>query len=163
MVRSDCDGSRRGVRILSTLPFFAAALVTIPLLVACEPERLPPSDPDLRAELAIPDDTPIHRVDLGGASSETSVIPRFLEVHPGDLVQFVVLDNRVHLVRFPEKGLGPTNLAFLRETSQDRPPPLVERGARLVLSFGGAPLGVYTFIVEGYGAPMRGEIRVVVP
>ncbi len=135
----------------------ASALVA----VACEAPARPPSDPGLRAELGIPDETPIHRVDLGGPALGTSAVPRFLVIHPGDVVQFVVLDHRVHQVRFLEEGLGPAQLAFLRDTAQDRPPPLVEQGARLVLTFEDAPIGAYAFVVEGYGAPLRGEIRVL--
>jgi plastocyanin len=118
------------------------------------------SDPELRAELGIPDDTPIHRVELSGLQAESRVVPRVVEARPGDVVQFVVMDNRVHLIRFLAEEIGPAELEFLRDTSQDRPPPLVERGARLVLTFEGAPPGSYPFSAEGNGSSARGEIRV---
>jgi plastocyanin len=129
----------------------------------CEREPSIPSDPELRAELGIPDDVPIHRVDLSGRADETRVIPRNTSIRPGDLVQFVVLDRRVHLIRFDEGELPPDLWRFLVATSQDRPPPLVERGARLVLSFEEAPEGVYSFRVEGNGPAIPGEITVLAP
>ncbi|MEX0935474.1 MAG: hypothetical protein WD013_01130 [Gemmatimonadota bacterium] len=131
---------------------------------ACSgPEPQPPSDPELRAELEIADDVRIHRIDLSGRGSETRVLPPEVEVRAGDVVQFVVLDYRVHLVRFVEEELRPAAMEFLTRTGQDRPPPLVERGARLVLSFEDAPAGWYPFRVEGSGAAVRGEIRVLPP
>jgi hypothetical protein len=72
-----------------------------------------------------------------------------------------MLDSRVHLLRFLEDELSPLRLQFLRDTAQDRPPPLVERGARLVLTFAEAPVGPYPFVLEGYESPLRGEIRVI--
>jgi plastocyanin len=134
-------------------------------LGACqEPEPPPPpSDPELRAELLIPDDVVIHRVDLSGRADLIRVIPTVTEAHPGDIVQFVVTDNRVHLVRFREDRIAGPRLEFLRATAQDRPPPLVERGARLVLTFEGAPEGSYYFEIEGNGTPVSGEIRVRAP
>jgi hypothetical protein len=139
------------------------------VLVACmaggcePPPPPPPSDPELRAELGIPDEVVIHRVDLSGRGDVTRVLPAVTEASPGDVVQFVVLDNRVHLLRFREDRIAGPRLEFLRETSQDRPPPLVERGARLVLTFEGAPEGSYFFQIEGNGAPVAGEIRVTAP
>lgn len=118
------------------------------------------SDPELRAELGIPTETPIHRIELGGVQSENRVVPRVVEARPGDVVQFMVMDHRVHLIRFLEGDMAEPLLAFLRSTSQDRPPPLLDQGSRLVLSFEGAPPGTYPFSVEGNGNPVRGEIRV---
>jgi plastocyanin len=134
------------------------------VLPACEgPPPPPPSDPELRAELGIPDEVVIHRVDLSGRGDLTRVLPAVTEAKPGDVVQFVVLDNRVHLLRFREELLQGARLDFLRTTTQDRPPPLVQRGARLVLTFEDAPEGTYYFQVEGNGAPVEGEIRVRAP
>ncbi len=122
------------------------------------PEPPPPSDPELRAELGIPDDVSIHRVDLSGRGDQTRLVPTEIHAATGDLVQFVVLDQRVHLLRFDTAGLSPEALAFLRSTEQDAPPPLLEQGVRLVLSFDGAPAGIYPFRVEGSGPPVRGRI-----
>lgn len=113
--------------------------------------------------MGIADDIVIHRVDLSGRGDLTRVLPALTEARPGDVVQFVVLDNRVHLLRFREDRIAARGLEFLRETAQDRPPPLVERGARLVLTFQGAPEGSYYYQIEGNGAPVMGEIRVSAP
>jgi hypothetical protein len=121
----------------------------------------PPSDPELRLELGIPDEIPIHRIDVGDSGGGTRVLPRVTEIQPGHMVQFVTLDHRVHLIRFDPAELDPIRLAFLRDTSQDSPPPLVAEGSRLLLSFEGAPPGSYPFFVDGDGTPVAGEIRVV--
>ena len=154
-----------GVRRSARAQHFRLAAVAVACVGwACEgPPPPPPSDPELRAELGIPDDVAIHRVDLSGRGELTRVLPAVTEARPGDVVQFVVLDNRVHLLRFAEDRIAGPRLEFLRETSQDRPPPLVERGARLVLTFEGAPQGSYHFRIEGNGAPVAGEIRVTAP
>lgn len=131
------------------------------LVVACSVEPPPPpSDPALRSELGIADEVTIHRIDLSGRGDETRIVPPETEIRPGDVVQFVVLDHRVHLVRFEEARIAPVALGFLRETAQDNFPPLVEQGARLVLSFENAPIGSYPFRVEGNGPPVVGAIRV---
>jgi len=140
-----------------------AVAILAALLSGCMPEPLPPTDPELRAELGIPDHVPIHRIDLSGRADFTRVIPRLTEASPGDVVQFVVLDHRVHLVRFREELLRTDQIEFLRATSQDRFPPLVERGSRLVLSFEGAPAGEYSFQIEGNGLPVDALIRVTAP
>jgi len=139
---------------------FGVLLSLLPVWAGCERAPVVPSDPELREELGIPDDVRIHRVDLSGRADETRVIPRSVSIRPGDVLQFVVLDRRVHLVRFDPETLPDELWRFLVETSQDRPPPLVERGARLVLSFEGAPEGVYAFRVEGNGPPVEGDITV---
>ena len=126
-------------------------------------EPSPPSDPELRAELGIPDHVTIHRVDVSSQGGHTRLLPREIEIVPSEIVQFVVLDHHVHLVRFDEDELTRPALEFMRETGQDKPPPLVEQGARLVLSFEGAPLGSYPFSVDGNGLPVAGEIRVGEP
>jgi len=150
-------GRRRGAGLTRSAAILAA------LISGCMPEPLPPTDPELRSELGIPDHVPIHRVDLSGRADFTRVIPRLTAANAGDVVQFVVLDHRVHLIRFREELLRPDQIEFLRATSQDRFPPLVEQGSRLVLSFDGAPPGDYSFQVEGNGPPIEAVIRVAMP
>ena len=126
-------------------------------------EAPPPSDPELREELGIPDETAIHRIDLSdrGDGTGTRILPRSTEIRAGDIVQFVTLDHRVHHVRFEGAVLDEAALEFLRATRQESPPPLVEQGARLVLTFKDAPVGTYPFVVDGNGLPVAGEIRVL--
>lgn len=120
----------------------------------------PLPDEGLRTELGIPDGVPIRRVDLRWREGETRILPRRTEIAAGGVVQFVTLDHRVHLIRFDEGALEPPARGFLRETGQDRAPPLLVEGARLVLTFDGAPPGIYPFWVEGDGGRAPGEIRV---
>lgn len=139
-----------------------AALLALGMVpgAGCLPEAPPPSDPELREALGIDDRTPIHQVLLSGRGDRTRILPAHLEVGPGDVVQFRVMDRRVHRVRFPLEDLAPAAREFLEATDQHSPAPLVERDARLVLTFAGAPPGIYPFWVEGYGAPVQGSIRV---
>ena len=144
----------RMVRVLACLSVWVAS--------SCGSQApVPPSDPELRQELGIPDEIPIHRIDVGDSGGGTRVLPRVTEIQPDHVVQFVTLDHRVHLIRFDPSELAPIPMAFLRETNQDSPPPLVAEGSRLVLSFEGAPAGSYPFTVDGDGTPVAGEIRVV--
>ena len=133
-------------------------------LVACEAEQprpaLPSTDPELRAELGIDDEVPIHRIDLTGGEGEVRIVPRETAVRPGDIVQLVALDHRVYLLVFDATGLGAAEWEFLRATGQDSPAPLVTRGSRLVFTFDDAPPGTYDFEVQSSGASASGVIRV---
>ena len=138
-------------------------MLTVSAACTSPPPPLPPSDPELREELGIPDEVPIHRINLSGRGDETRIVPSRIEIARGEIVQIVVVDRRTHLITFDVEGMEPALLAFLKETRQDRFPPLLEREARIVLSFEGAPPGRYTFIDEGNGPPTRGEILVSEP
>jgi hypothetical protein len=130
-------------------------------LAGCEaePPAPPPTDPELRAELGIDDDVVIRRIDLT-AEDRVGIVPRETVARPGDVVQFVALDHRVYLIVFDAAGLGAAEGEFLRGTGQDSPAPLVERGARLVVTFADAPPGNYAFRVETGGSSAPGVIRV---
>ncbi len=139
----------------------APGLPVVLLLSSCLTggER-PPSDESLRADLGIPGDVPIQRIDLRYGRGETRILPRRSEILSGGIVQFVALDHRIHLIRFDEGALDPSALGFLRDSGQDRPAPLLVEGSRLVLTFDGAPAGTYPFWVEGSGGHAPGEIWV---
>lgn len=126
------------------------------------PPPPPPSDPELRAELGIPDEVRIHRIDLSGRGDVTRIVPPLIEIRQGEVVQMVVADRRTHMIRFDE-GMDLPLWSFLEETDQTSFPPLLEQGAKIVLSFEGAPPGTYGFTDEGNGPPVRGEIRVTEP
>lgn len=124
---------------------------------------LPPSDPDLREALGLDDQVRIHRIDLSGRGAESRVLPATLEIQEGEVVQFVTLDRRIHHIRFVTDSLSPAAARFLEQTGQSSSPPLVRRGSRFVLSFEGAPAGLFPYVVEGYGDPVVGRIRVRPP
>jgi plastocyanin len=111
--------------------------------------------------LGISDAAAIHRIRVTGSGDRTRLLPLRTQIRPGDVVQFVILDHRTHLVRFLDDETASDALEFLRHTGQDRPPPLVARESRLVLSFRDAPPGRYPFRVESIGSPVEGEIRVL--
>lgn len=141
----------------------ATALMLAGAAAACEPEAPPPSNPELREALRLDDATPIHEILLSGRGTRTRVLPARVTARPGDLVQFRVVDRRVHLVRFELDELEESARSFLERTDQASFPPLTERDARLVLTFHGAPAGDYPFVVEGPGEPVEGRIRIAVP
>jgi plastocyanin len=81
-------------------------------------------------------------------------------VRPGDFVEFVTQDRRVHAVEFTLAGLPPAAASFLRTSGQESSPPLVEADARFVVSFAQAPPGTYPYVVIGNGEEGRGTIVV---
>jgi hypothetical protein len=107
------------------------------------------------------DEDEVHRITLAGGTSE-QVSPTEVVVPPRAWVEFVSSDWWVHEVRFETDSLPQEAGAFLAETDQVDSPPLVERGARFVVSFTGAPTGRYPFIVAGNGAAARGVVVVQV-
>ena len=135
------------------------AALLLSTLTACSTE--PPSDPELRQALGIEDARPIHRINLGGRGAIEHVVPARVEVLEGDLVQFVIVDRRVHTITFRGDELSPAAKAFLHDTGQISSPPLLQRGARFVVSFEDAPAGEYPFVSEGNGDPEGGSIIVV--
>lgn len=146
---------RRWVRGIAT------ALVLAALPGGCDAEPGPRTDPELTEALGVPPGTPVHRIDLSGQEGRIRVLPTAVDANPGDLVQFVVADTRVYSVAFLLEEMSSGQRAFLRGSLQEASPPLVEQGARFVLSFADAPPGEYPFVVEGYGTPVRGRIRVL--
>lgn len=113
----------------------------------------------LRTELGLGDDDEVHRITITGGDSEI-LTPSEVTVPPGAWVEFVTDDWRVHEVRFELDSLDAERRAFLMDGDQVASPPLLERGARFVLSFEDAPSGRYPFIAEGNTAPSRGVVVV---
>jgi plastocyanin len=121
------------------------------------PELLP--DDLLRSELGLTDRDRVHTVEVFGGSAEHAE-PRRLEVLPGDYVQFVSTDWRVHEVHFVKDGLPEDLWQFLADSRQESSPPLVQRGARFVMTFQDAPTGTYAYRLEGNSESGDGVIVV---
>lgn len=130
------------------------------VLLGCQAPEVKPSDPELREALDLSADVAIHRVNVGGRGGEVRFVPRRLEVAQGAVVQFLLTDRRLHVIRFAEDELDAEARDFLRRTEQARSPPLVDPGARFVVSFKDAPPGEYPFESEGHGGPERGVVVV---
>jgi plastocyanin len=114
----------------------------------------------LVSEFGLRGDETVHTVTLGGQATEETVRPGELVVRPGDIVEFVTVDRRVHTLRFPADSLGPAARDFLWSTEQDGSPPLVGQGSRFVVTFENAPPGRYPFVSRGYGEEACGTIIV---
>ena len=121
--------------------------------------RLRP-DQLLRDSLGLGDNDRVHRVRLGSESNRELVQPPQLTVEPGDYVEFVTQDRRVHAIEFTLAGLPPAAAEFLRASGQEGSPPLVEPESRFVVSFADAPLGAYPYVVIGNGPEGRGTVVV---
>jgi plastocyanin len=132
------------------------------ILAGCAPDEVPIElrpDTVLRAELGLTDLDEVHRVTLSGGPVE-QVSPSEVVVPPGAWVEFVSSDWWVHEVRFSSDSLSAEAAAFLSATDQVDSPPMVERDARFVVSFAGAPVGRYPFTVSGNGAAGGGVVVV---
>lgn len=141
--------------------FAAGAIVAVAgSVTSCASEAPPPSDQDLRDSLAIPPEVTIHRITLGGRGAAEHVVPTRIDVAPGDVVQFLNVDRRIHTVSFEVDSLGAEGRRFLTETAQLESPPLLTAGSRFVVTFRDAPSGVYPFRSEGPGGSGRGRIVV---
>ena len=116
----------------------------------------------LRDSLGLGDDDRVHRVRLSSVDNRERVEPVQVTVRPGDWVEFVTEDRRVHAVAFALDGATPAAAEFLRGTGQESSPPLVESAARFVVSFADAPAGSYPYVVIGNGEDGRGTIVVAV-
>ena len=114
----------------------------------------------LRDSLGLGEDDRVHRVGLGSEDNHERVEPVQVTVRPGDYVEFVTQDQRVHAVAFLLDSLTEPAAAFLRDSGQEGSPPMVDAGTRFVVSFARAPLGVYLFVVSGNGESGRGAVVV---
>ena len=97
---------------------------------------------------------------LGGRGTVEHVVPPRVRVAQGGVVQFQVVDGRIHTVEFSSDSLPPLALEFLTTSGQLRSPPLLERGVVYEVSFEGAPPGYYPFRVQGPGRPSPGAVFV---
>jgi plastocyanin len=144
------------------IPFVALGWAL--LGAACGKAPPPPAEnhPDdvLRAELGLTDQDEVHRVTLTGGRVEV-LDPVETSVPAGAWVEFVSTDDRIHEIRFEVDSLAPESRAFLEGTDQVSSPPLVDRGARFVVSFRDAPEGRYPFRAEGNKEPGHGVVVVV--
>ena len=117
----------------------------------------------LRDSLGLGDEDRVHRVRLSSPDNRETIEPASLEVRPGDFVEFMTTDRRVHAVAFVLDSVPPGGADFLRGSAQESSPPLLEPEARFLVAFDGAPLGRYPFVISGNGAEARGAIVVAEP
>lgn len=140
-----------------------ACVAGLAILVAgaCEPDVPIELRPDgvLRASLGLTDRDAVHIVQLRGRGVAEVAEPDELRIGPGAWVSFQGGDTRGHVVRFDTAALSPAARQWVRETDQIESPPLLTPASRWVISFDGAPEGIYPFAVEGSGAPGFGRIE----
>lgn len=146
----------------STLPSIVVRLTLVLLLAGCaDPDELPPApDAELIETLGLDGDEALHTVRLSGRGADEALTPATVEVEPSALVQFVVMDRRIHTVEFLADSLSGPAREFLEQTEQLAGPPLVERGSRFVVTFDDAPAGRYPFVSEAHGGRAYGAVIV---
>lgn len=129
----------------------------------CEPidPTLRP-DPQLIDELGLTQSDRVHTVSLASGADERAE-PDSIVVRPGDYLQFVSTDWLVHEVHFDSLEMDERARSFMTLTDQMDSPPLLQQGARFVVSFRDAPPGRYPFRLEGNRGPGRGVIVVAPP
>lgn len=133
-------------------------------VAACEkPDNTLEPDGVLRDSLGLGEEDRVHVVRLSSPRNREIIEPSSLQVRPGDYVEFVTSDRRVHAVSFVIDSLSAAGADFLRGRGQESSPPLVERQARFLVTFENAPLGRYPFAVVGNGGESRGVIVVAEP
>ena len=101
-----------------------------------------------------------HVVQLSGGRDIEHVVPPNLEIEPGQWVEFVSLDRRVHTLSFVRDSLSPEALAYLVGTGQLVGPPLLAQGSRFLVDFREAPAERYVFSSTSHGDPVFGSITV---
>lgn len=117
----------------------------------------------LRELLSLGASVPLHGVVLGDGSGGDEPHPTLTEVDSESVVHFLSQDHRARWIRFVPDSLSPVALAFLEERGQLTSPPLVAPGSRFVVTFQGAPPGLYPYEVESHGVSVRGAVRVLPP
>ena len=145
-------------------PFLGAGLLLFPLLfgtVGCGsgPDPIPDPEADGAQALGLRAGSRLHRVVLGGRGAEEHVLPQRTRADPGDAVEFVTVDHRVHTLRFLQDSISSEGWDFLVSTGQDAGPPLLSSGSRFLVRLDGAPPGRYLFLSQGHGGEALGVIE----
>ena len=140
-----------------------AATLLLLSSVGCEPidPTLRP-DAQLMSELGLTEGDRVHTVSLATGVAERAD-PDSIVVQTGDYLQFVSSDWLIHEVRFDSAAMDDRTRSFMVLTDQMASPPLLQQGARFVLSFTDAPQGTYPFRLEGNRGSGRGVIVVAPP
>jgi len=154
------QGSRKPASSLEAGFLFFLLLLLFSLPVGCSSGDEPPPDPELDAAraLGLGRGARLHRVVLGGRGAEEHLLPERIRARPGDAVEFVTVDHRIHRIVFPEDSLDAEGLKFLTESGAASSPPMTEKGNRFLLRLEGAPRLRYVFFSYSHGGVARGVI-----
>lgn len=131
--------------------------------VGCE-QANPALRPDLQLieELGLSGTDRVHTVRLKMVGQEMAY-PDSILAHEGDYIQFVSDDWFLHEVRFDSTSMSEDAWEFMVLNNQAASPPLLQNGARFVISFVDASPGAYPFLLEGNRKPGSGVIVVAPP
>ena len=139
-----------------------ASVMLLALTVgACNrvPEQLQP-DAVLRDSLGLDERDAVHVVGLRSSQGAIEASPDSVRIAPGDHVSFTTLDGFLYLVHFDSVGLGDDQRNWLNSIGLFRGPPLLEVDRRWVVDFSDAPIGVYSYRVEGNAEASQGIVEV---
>ena len=135
------------------------------VLVGAGCEAIDPAlrpDDQLISELGLTERDRVYTVSLATGVGERAE-PDSIVVQPGDYLQFVSSDWLIHEVHFDSAIMDDQARSFMVVTGQMNSPPLLQQGARFVLSFEDAPLGTYPFRLRGNREDGSGVIVVAPP
>jgi len=119
------------------------------------------SDPEVEGAraLGLRSGARLHQVVLGGRGTDEHLLPSRILASPGDAVEFVTVDHRVHTLFFLVDSLSSEGWDFLVSSGQEASAPLLSRGSRFLVRLEGAPLGRYPFQSRGHGGQAFGVIE----
>jgi len=159
----------RYMRYWRPVPFVGAGLLLFFFLTlglaGCRGGADDAADPELGGAraLGLSSGSRLHQFVLGGRGSDEHLLPQRILASPGDAVEFVTVDHRVHTVSFLRDSLSSEAWDFLVSKGQAASPPLLSRGSRFLVRLEGAPLGRYLFLSEGHGGHALGIIELRTP
>lgn len=110
-------------------------------------------------ELGLSESDRVHTVRLTMTDQERAD-PDSILVQEGDYIQFVSDDWFIHQVIFDSTAMSDRAWTFMVTHDQIASPPLLQNGARFVISFVDASPGAYPFLLEGNREPGFGVVVV---
>ena len=147
---------------LSSCLLHVLSLLVFLSLTACEPGGELPPDPEVEGgrALGLEGGARLIRVVLGGRGAQEHILPQRILARPGDAVEFLTVDHRIHRIEFPRDSLNARAFEFLVSNRSEASPPLPAQGSRFILRLHGAPAGRYPFFSHGHGGLAHGVIKV---
>lgn len=157
----------RHLRYRRPVPFLGAGLLFLLAFgqAGCRGRADDPVDQELEGAraLGLSSGSRLHQLVLGGRGSDEHILLQRILVSPGDAVEFVTVDHRVHTVSFLQDSLPSEAWDFLVSTGQEASPPLLSKGSRFLVRLEGAPPGRYPFLSQGHGGQALGVIELRAP
>jgi plastocyanin len=133
---------------VSAVPVFCAVFALALALAGCQTDKADARGPrvlELNADtVQVPDSVRVATIRINRVTA-AELAPAAVSLRAGDLLRFIAEDGAAHAIAFDGGAMSAEARSFLEHSGQMRSPPFVEAGATWVVSFKGAPPGVYRF------------------